>query len=359
MLLRNVFGGAEKVNLNASLGTRTRSAYQASFETPFLSNANFRGEIGALSSSTQKEWSSHEEALKGAWAKLRWISGGSRHELAYNSFWRQITRLASNASPTVRGDAGDSMKSSISHTWTRDRRDNSILPSRGYYSKTFVELAGWGPIKGDVAFCKSEIEAQGAVPIPLPGIKGKSGVSFTSSFRAGILYPLSHGLNEKPSPSRLNDRFQLGGPTDIRGFRLSGLGPRDGADAVGGDVYAAGSANLLVPVPGMGADRPFRLQAFINGGRLLALKQLTTALGHGSDGNAPSAGSVAASSVRQSVYSALAELGNGLPSTSAGFGLIYAHPVARFELNFSLPLVLRRGEEGRKGVQFGIGINML
>lgn len=353
VLLRNVFGGAEKVNLNASLGTRTRSAYQASFETPFLSNASFRGEIGALSSSTQKEWSSHEEALKGAWAKLRWISGGSRHELAYNSLWRQITGLASNASPTVRGDAGDSVKSSISHTWTKDRRDNSILPSRGYYSKTYVELAGWGPLKGDVAFCKSEIEAQGAVPIPLPGIRGKSGVSFTSSFRAGLLYPLPLGLDEKPSPSRLNDRFQLGGPTDIRGFRLSGLGPRDGVDAVGGDVYAAGSANLFIPVPGMGADRPFRLQAFINGGRLLALKQPTATPGHGRDGPA------AASSVRQSVYSTLAELGNGLPSTSAGFGLIYAHPVARFELNFSLPLVLRRGEEGRKGVQFGIGINLL
>lgn len=357
VLLRNVFGGAEKVNLNASLGTRTRSAYQISFETPFLSNPNFRGEIGALSSSTQKEWSSHEEALKGAWAKLRWISGGSRHELAYNSLWRQITGLASNASPTVRGDAGDSVKSSISHTWTKDRRDNSILPSRGYYSKTYVELAGWGPLKGDVAFCKSEIEAQGAVPIPLPGTKGKSGVSFTSSVRAGLLYPLPLGLDEKPPPSRLNDRFQLGGPTDIRGFRLSGLGPRDGADAVGGDVYAAGSANLLVPIPGMGADRPFRLQAFINGGRLLALKQPTAIPGHGID--APPAGPAAAASVRQSVYSSLAELGNGLPSTSAGFGLIYAHPVARFELNFSLPLVLRRGEEGRKGVQFGIGINLL
>lgn len=357
MLLRNVLGGAEKVNLNASLGTRTRSAYQASFETPFLSNPNFRGEIGALSSSTQKEWSSHEEALKGAWAKLRWISGGSRHELAYNSLWRQITGLASNASPTVRGDAGDSVKSSISHTWAKDRRDNSILPSRGYYSKTYVELAGWGPLKGDVAFCKSEIEAQGAVPIPLPGKKWNSGVSLTSSFRAGLLYPLPLGLDEKPSPSRLNDRFQLGGPTDVRGFRLSGLGPRDGADAVGGDVYAAGSANLLVPVPGMGADRPFRLQAFINGGRLLALKQPNTTQGHGRD--APPAGLAAASSVRQSVYSTLAELGNGLPSTSAGFGLIYAHPVARFELNFSLPLVLRKGEEGRKGVQFGIGINLL
>jgi len=39
--------------------------------------------------------------------------------------------------------------------------------------------------------------------------------------------------------------------------------------------------------------------------------------------------------------------------------LVYAHPVARFELNFSLPLVVRKHEESRKGVSFGIGINFL
>jgi len=348
LLARNLFGGAETLNLNASLGTRTRSAYQVSFETPFLSNPDFRGETGGLASSTQKSWSSHEEVLKGGWAKLRWIArGGSRHELGYNGVWRQITGLAGNASPTVRGDAGDSVKSSISHTWMSDQRDNPILATRGHYMKTNLELAGWGPLQGDVAFGKAEAETQAAVPIPIPGIEGDSGVSFTAGLRGGFLYPLPLGFDTKPTPSRINDRFQLGGPTDIRGFRLSGLGPRDGADAVGGDVYAAGSANLLVPLPRVGADKPFRMQAFVNGGRLLALKQ------------APADGNDDARTVQKSLGSTISELGNGLPSMAAGVGLVYAHPVARFELNFSLPLVLRKGEEGRKGLQFGVGINLL
>lgn len=279
---------------------------------------------------------------------MRWIAqGGSRHELAYNGVWRQITGLASNASPTVRGDAGDSVKSSISHTWVADHRDNPILAIRGHYVKTNLELAGWGPLQGDVAFGKAEAETQAAVPIPIPGIKGDSGVSFSAGLRGGFLYPLPLGFDTKPLPSRLNDRFQLGGPTDVRGFRLSGLGPRDGADAVGGDVYAAGSANLLLPVPRVGVDKPFRIQAFINGGRLLALK---TPSDKSNDD---------AQEVRRSLSSTLAELGNGLPSMAAGVGLVYAHPVARFELNFSLPLVLRKGEEGRKGLQFGVGINLL
>ncbi|MCJ1484500.1 hypothetical protein MMC06_004671 [Schaereria dolodes] len=354
LLWRNIFGGAETLNLNASLGTRTRSAYQASFETPILSNPDQRWELGGLASSTQKAWASHEEVLKGGWAKLHFLTRGNhRHEIGYNGVWRQVTGLASNASPTVRADAGDSVKSSISHTWVNDRRDNPLLPSSGYYIKTISELAGWGPLKGDVAFLKSELETQAALPVPMPGFQSasESGVSFTTGLRAGILYPLALASDPNtPQASYLNDRFQLGGPADVRGFRLSGLGPRDGADAVGGDVYAAGSANLFFPIPRVGAEKPFRLQMFVNGGRLLALKR--------SESGKPQ-GHTDSKAVQGSVYDTLAEVGNGLPSMAAGVGLVYAHPVARFELNFSLPLVLRKGEDGRKGLQFGIGINLL
>ena len=348
LLWRNIFGGAETLNLNASLGTRTRSAYQTSFETPILSNPDFRWELGGLASSTQKGFASHEEVLKGGWTKLRWLTaGGNRHEIGYNGTWRQVTGLASNASPAVRTDAGDSTKSSISHTWINDRRDSPILPSRGIYSKTMNELAGWGPLQGDVAFWKSEVETQATVPVPILGIQRDSGVSLSAGLRAGLIYPLCLGSETTPKSSRLNDRFQLGGPADVRGFRLSGLGPRDGTDAVGGDVYAAGSANLLFPLPRVGIDRPFRIQAFINGGRLLALKR------------PEKEGKLDSRSVQKSMSATIAELGNGLPSLAAGVGLVYAHPVARFELNFSLPLVLRKGEDARKGLQFGVGINLL
>ncbi|KAL4877267.1 surface antigen-domain-containing protein [Aspergillus karnatakaensis] len=348
LLWRNVFGGAENLNLNASLGTRTRSAYQAAFDTPIFSDPDFRFELGGIASATQKSWASHEEVLKGGWSKFRYSTrSGQRHEFGYNGFWRQVTGLAENASPTVRADAGDSVKSSFFHSWTADLRDHPFLPSRGYYAKAFNELAGWGPLKGDVAFWKSEVETQSAIPIPIPGIKGDSGISFTTGLRAGLIYPLGLDSDSRPRLSRLNDRFQLGGPTDVRGFRLSGLGPHDGLDAVGGDVYAAGSANLLFPLPRVGAEKPLRLQAFVNGGRLLPLRTAQKAV------------PVSSGEVQNAVVSTISELGNGLPSIAAGVGLVYAHPAARFELNVSLPLVLRRGEEGRKGLQFGIGINFL
>jgi outer membrane protein insertion porin family len=347
-LWRNVFGGAESLNLNASIGTRTRSAYQATFDTPILSDPDYRLELGGLSSSTQKPWGSHEEVLTGGWAKIRWLSAsGHRHEFGYNAFWRQITGLAATASETVRGDAGDSVKNSVFHSWTRDGRDNPLLPSRGVYAKVANELAGWGPLKGDVAFWKQEVEAQGAVPIPIPWLNGPSGISFSAGFRAGFLWPLALDGHSKPRLSMVNDRFLLGGPNDVRGFRQSGLGPHDGPDAVGGDVYAAGSANLYLPLPRLGAEKPVRLQAFVNGGRLLGLQTAQKEAPRTQD------------EVRAAMGSAVRELANGLPSIAAGIGLVYAHPVARFEVNVSLPLTVRRGEEGRKGLQLGIGINFL
>ncbi|TVY86488.1 SAM50-like protein, partial [Lachnellula willkommii] len=150
LLWRNIFGGAESLSLNASKGTRTRSSYQAVFDTPIASDPDKHLTIDALASATSKPWASHEEVLKGAGLKYSWAAkGGSRHQVSYSGVWRQITNLAAGASPTVRNDAGDSVKSSISHIWTSDHRDNPLLPSRGYLLKTVSEIAGWGPLRGD------------------------------------------------------------------------------------------------------------------------------------------------------------------------------------------------------------------
>ncbi|KAI5856136.1 outer membrane protein, OMP85 family [Durotheca rogersii] len=352
---RNVFGGAESLSFNASAGTRTRSAYRAEFSTPLKSNPDLRLGIQGLASNTQKPWASHDEVLKGGSTKLEWLKDdGDRHQISYSGTWRQVTGLGDEASPAVRRDAGDSTKSAVSYTFQRERRDNPFLPQSGYFLKTATELAGWGPLGGDVGFSKSEVELAGALPVPLPGIRGPSGVSIGGGLRAGLLYPLplSYGLSGA-SPSRINDRFTLGGPTDVRGFSSGGLGPRDGGDSLGGDVFAAGSVNVLIPLPRVGPESPLRFQLFANGGRLVALRNRTKG------GDAGPGQGLRAGTVRDSVIAATRDLGTGLPSIAAGVGLVYAHPMARFELNFSLPLVMRRGEDTRKGLQIGVGINFL
>ncbi|KAK4223742.1 surface antigen-domain-containing protein [Podospora fimiseda] len=356
-LFRNIFGGAETLSVNASTGTRTRSAYNATFTTPVNGNPDLRVALDLLRSTTQKPWASHEEHLTGGNLRFSWLGNAKNetHTLTYSSIWRQLTDLYPTASPTVRADAGDSLKSSLTHTFTRDRRDNPMLPQSGYLLRSVSELAGWGPLNGDVSFAKTELETSGAVPVPIPGVKGNTGISLGAGLRFGLLYPLPLGyaLTGPATPSRINDRFQLGGPTDVRGFKLGGLGPHDNYDSVGGDVFAAGSVNMLLPLPRTDTDSPLRLHLFANGGRLVALQN------QNKSSEEKAFLKMGSNQVFHSVKSAVGELGNGLPSIAAGVGLVYAHPVARFELNFSLPVVLRKGEEGRKGLQVGVGIKFL
>ena len=353
LLWRNIFGGAEMLNLNAKTGTRTRSAYSANLSAPVLSDPDKRISLEGLASAGEKPWASHEEVVKGGSIRYSWFnSQRDQYSLEYSGVWRQITGLHSVASPTVRADAGDSIKSAIKSTFYRERRDNPQLPQNGYMVRYGWEMAGAGPLGGDVAFSKTDAEVGGALPIPLPGVEGRSGVSIGGGFRAGFLWPLPMGFDfgGKAQPSRINDRFQLGGPTDVRGFKLGGIGPHDGQDSVGGDAFAAGSVNILMPFPYKGPDSGLRFQMFANGGRLVALQNKN---------QSQAAGGLDAGSVANGMLGAVGELFNGLPSMAAGFGVVYAHPVARFELNFSLPLALRRGEVGTKGLQLGVGINFL
>ncbi|PFH60961.1 hypothetical protein XA68_18490 [Ophiocordyceps unilateralis] len=355
LLWRNMFGGAEMLTLNAKTGTRTRSAYSANLSAPVLSDPDMRIALEGLASAGEKPWASHDEVVKGAALRFSWLNARrDTHSIELSGSWRQVTGLSSVASPTVREDAGDTVKSAIKHTFFRERRDNPQLPQAGHMLRSTLEVAGVGPLGGDVAFSKSEFEMSGALPIQLPGVPGRTGISICAGVRTGMLWPLPLGYNlsGRALPSRINDRFLLGGPTDVRGFKLAGLGPHDGRDSVGGDMFAAGSVNVLLPLPYKGPDSGLRFQLFANGGRLVAL-------GDGGDTAETSSLGMTAKAVYNGMLGAASRLVDGVPSMAAGVGLVYAHPVARFELNFSLPLVLRKGEVAIKGLQMGVGINFL
>merc|ERR1711939_914777 len=94
---KNILGGAERLDVNASFGTKTRSSYSAALDVPVLANPDLRFQIGGLQSTTQKFFACHEEALRGGFSKLRWLSKGGIHEFGYNGFRRTVTGLAQDA----------------------------------------------------------------------------------------------------------------------------------------------------------------------------------------------------------------------------------------------------------------------
>lgn len=93
-------------------------------------------------------------------------------------------------------------------------------------------------------------------------------------------------------PTLFPDRFQLGGPTNIRMFRQNSMGPRDGraslshspviccthlvvVDSVGGDLYWAAGISAISALPRK-PHWPLKAHFFLNAGRLDALDSRTS-----------------------------------------------------------------------------------
>ncbi|KAI8971400.1 surface antigen-domain-containing protein [Pilobolus umbonatus] len=336
--LRNVFGGAELLEAMASSGTRNSSAFQFTLSRPVNASPDSRIDINAhrvLCSNTVV--SSYEELSRGIGLRYKTVSNLGYHELSYGVDWRSIDRVLPSASMSIRREAGNSLKSSIHHIFIHDRRDDALLPSNGHYVRVAQELSGVFGI-GNSHFFKTEIETQ--LCKQLGGgqvIKGEDdevigvhpGFVFSGSFKTGVLA----NLCDSRKGSTVSDRFLLGGPLSVRGFRNGGIGPRDGHDALGGNMYWAAGLSAIAPIPKL-ESKPVRAHAFVNAGTNIPWKTGTNA-------------------------AATMEALTQSPSVSTGFGIIFRHSIARIELNYCIPLTAARGDHVKRGLQLGLGLNFL
>lgn len=87
-----------------------------------------------------------------------------------------------------------------------------MIPNEGSFSQSSLELAGLG---GDTRFAKWSTQHQINQPLPF-----KSILQWCVS--AGAIWPLTQ---TRSNSIRINDRFFLGGPLNIRGFDYNGAGP--------------------------------------------------------------------------------------------------------------------------------------
>lgn len=152
--------------------------------------------------------------------------------------------LINSITPTC-DSRGKFLTSLVGYTLSWDRRDDPIDPTRGWRFGFSQSVAGVG---GDVNYHRSELS--GAYYRRL--YKGFIGAL---KVRGGYIDGFA-GDNV-----RLSDRFFEGAST-FRGFEVAGVGPRyiplgagmtrDGeivSQAIGGKIYAIGTAEILLPVP--------------------------------------------------------------------------------------------------------------
>ncbi|KAJ3215273.1 hypothetical protein HK099_006442 [Clydaea vesicula] len=261
-------------------------------------------------------FSSFNERLNSLQVDLDFLhSPKSKHSIGYNLDWRENHTLNKEASLTVRNDAGSSVKSSLFHEFKfyskKNFGFNFALPQEtGYYFNLKNELAGFLPDYniGDVNFFKSTVNSTF-------NLNFWKDFNLMTSFRAGLLYPLS---------SKINDKFFLGGPTSIRGFPHHTLGPKDGQDSVGGDLFWAVGTSLITPLPYI-REAPLKGHFFFNSGKL-------------------------------SRFEKIEELKK--PNLSVGLGLLCKFSFLRVEVNYCLPVV---GESilHKGSIQFGVGTEFL
>ncbi|KAF7972449.1 hypothetical protein HWV62_17926 [Athelia sp. TMB] len=312
---RNTFGGAETLEANISLGTTTRRAYQASLTAPLMPNLKTTGTLSLFGTDRDNtSFASSTEGLRGVKAAVRHqLAPSAHHELAYELVSRHLGSLTPSASLSTRLSAGTSLKSALSHTLVRDTRDDPVAGTRGWYTRLHHEFAGLG---GDARFHKMEGEGQFSRRL-FPG----TWISFAA--RAGHIYRIGD------TPSYFSDRFQLGGPLSVRSFRANSMGPRDGADSLGGEVHWSAGVSLISDIPRK-PHWPVKTHLFVNAGKL----------------DTPSAS--------KPLKDCLAN-----PSVSAGVGLIYRFDPVRVEVNFGVPLVASKSDGYRRGFQVGIGLDFL
>lgn len=142
--------------------------------------------------------------------------------------------------------------------WSRDSRDNLLVPNRGRYQRLSGEVAT--PLL-DLRFYRLTYQLQQFVPL-------------TSLITVGARAELGYGDGYGGKAYPIFKNFYAGGIGSVRGYRAGSLGPRqvlpDGSlgDPLGGTRRVNFSVEGLVPLPG--ADRTLRALAFVDGGQVWA-----------------------------------------------------------------------------------------
>ncbi|XP_066991173.1 sorting and assembly machinery component 50 homolog A isoform X2 [Anabrus simplex] len=222
MKMPNLFGRGEKLQTEYSYGSKRTTGFNVSLSKPL------RGKMNSVFTSTifqvgsEWPWSGYKQIERGLLFDVAFTSAPKvKHNLQWEAAWRDLSTLTRSAAFQVREQAGPSLKSSLRHILSVDRRDAPIFPTTGALFQLTTEFAGLG---GNVGFFKNEMLLQGNFPLT-------SDMVIQGAIQAGLLKRLT---NDKVVS--MCDEFFLGGPLNLRGFETRGVGPHSDGCALGADI---------------------------------------------------------------------------------------------------------------------------
>ncbi|MCF8467949.1 MAG: outer membrane protein assembly factor BamA, partial [Sneathiella sp.] len=216
-----------------------------------------------------------------------------RGDVNYSLVNEKIDNVAADASTGIQKAAGDYLISSVGYTLTISDLDDILLPTTGSKYTFGQILSGLG---GDVRSLATNASYIHFFPIYENDVVLSAGVT------GGYIF----GLGEDVI---LAQRYNVGG-RNFRGFENRGVGPRDLAsgDALGGNAYVVGSAELRFPI-GLPQEYGVLGRTFIDVGTLTGIDDSDPGIAD-----------------------------NVTPRASVGVGLNWVSPFGPIQINVAYPL---------------------
>jgi len=137
-------------------------------------------------------------------------------------------------------------------SWVRDRRDSVLLPTSGTMQRLIGEVALPGL---DLTYYKVTYDASWYYSITR---------DVTTLLRGQIGW--GGGYSGAQLPFFKN--YYAGGTNSVRGYEQASLGPQDSNGVLGGSRSVLGTAEVLVPMPGMGQDKSLRIGTYFDIGQV-------------------------------------------------------------------------------------------
>jgi outer membrane protein insertion porin family len=236
----NLFGRGWKASLNSQFGAR-RTTYSIDFRDPYFLDTDFSLLLGAYK--TKVQYTDFEKDAQGGRAGIgynfsRFINGSVSLRVDETKILAVSGTLpSSNIRQEI--DKGLQETRSIGFNVTRNTTDRFIDPSRGGVQSASLEYAG-GPLGGDSEFVKYFLNAKWFYPVTTSTV-------FSWNVLWGHVVPTIGGA-EVP----LFERFFLGGPYSVRGFRSRSISPTDPntGELIGGNKELVANLEYLFPIVG-------------------------------------------------------------------------------------------------------------
>ena len=303
----NLFGYGKTLSLDAQIGGVTK-ALSLNYRDPYFFGTNWLLDISMYAH--DRDYRDFERAARG-------ISVGVGRRIKRYFQVRVFQEFSKQDVHNVRGDAllvlseteRTIVSTGIGLSW--DKRNNYLDPTKGFLLSTAVEYAGL--FAGNTDFIKYNATAKSWIPF------WKS-TYFAAKANYGLLHLIDAG-----DDLVVEERFFLGGPNTLRGFRYRRVGPRRPTDSggyviIGGVHQVLASLDFVVP---LSKTVGLKAVAFFDIGNAFDKNEF----------------SLNPSNLRK----------------DAGFGLRWMSPLGPMKLDIGFPIGERLRDEEKYEVQFTIG----